>query len=501
MKLIRNGLIVGALIIFAAAFGRVRYVDNATKPSDTVVQESTVVDRGDILLTVSASGPIHAQQETPLLFLGVGRVATINVSEGQHVLKGQTIATLDTRTQQSALTNASLALEGARLALKAVTAAPRSADVASASAALGAAKAGLGAANVGYDPIRVRLAALQVEIAKNSAWQSQLRRDQAVSVANAPQPAILTQIYSLIYQLPADQRDQALQGLSAVLNAGALGSVNFGGSASAAEAQVRSTGYDIGIAQAQLSQTQNAHGDLGSIGAAQAAVVQAQTALDKLTEGADARTIAIAQAQIDQAQSAVDLADYNLARGVLTAPFDGVVGQLNLTIGEAAPLDKAAAILVDNSAYYVDIAVDEIDVSKVIQGQTVTLAFDSLPGVPIAGSVQRVADTSLEVGGVVTYAVRIGIDAGNPSLRAGMSATATITIDHLQNTLRIRNRFVRLDRKTGKASVIVKTAKGQFKEVPVTLGLRNETYSEVRSGLSEGDIVVVLPRDTNLLGL
>lgn len=501
MKLIRNVLIAGALLIFAAAFVRVRYVENVLKPSDTVIQESGTVDRGDIVLTVSASGPIHAQQELPLVFLGVGRVATVNVSEGQHVLKGQTIATLDTQAQQTALTNASLALEGSRVALKALTAEPRQADVASASAALSAAKAGLAAANVGYDPIRVRLAELQVELAKNAAWQSQLRRDQAVNAANAPQPEILTQIYGLIYQLPEPQRDQALRGLSEVLSATALGSVNFGVSPSVAEAQVRSTSYDVGIAQAQLAQSQNAHGDQGSIGAAQAAVVQAQTALDKLTQGADARSIAIAQAQVDAAQASVDLAQYHLSHGTLTAAFDGVVGKLNLTIGEPAPLDKAAAILVDDHAFYVDIAVDEIDVSKVAPGQKVALALDSLPGVPVAGSVERVANTSLDAAGVVTYVVRISLDPASQPLRAGMSATATITVSELHGVLRVRNRFVRLDRKTGKASVMVKSASGQFHEVPVTLGLRNETYSEVRGGLAEGDTVVVLPRDTNLLGL
>jgi hypothetical protein len=79
-----------------------------------------------------------------------------------------------------------------------------------------------------------------------------------------------------------------------------------------------------------------------------------------------------------------------------------------------------------------------------------------------------------------------------------MSATTTITVNQLTNVLRVRNRFVRLDRKTGRASVIVRQPDGKLREVDVTLGLRNETFSEVKRGLTDGDIVVVLPREVKL---
>jgi RND family efflux transporter MFP subunit len=493
-KAIRNVLLIGCLLILFAAYARFRYVEDVSQRETVLVQDSTVVERGDIILTVSASGPIRANQELPLVFLATGRIDTVNVEEGQHVLKGQTLATLDTRNQQAALTNAQLALDGARVTLKAFTAAPRDVDLQSAIAALNVAQANVKAAGVGgYDLIRVKLAQLQVEIAKNREWQAQLQRDQAVSLSGATF-TLPASIQDAINQLPENARNQ----INGFINQINQNQQAFLPSASDAEINIRSSAFDTQIAQSGVTQAQSARGDQVSLAQAQAAVSQAQAALEKLRAGPDDKTIAIAKAQVDASQVAVDLAQYALSRSTLVAPFDGMVTALNLTVGESAPVDRPALTLVDDSGFYVDIGIDELDIARIAPGQKVSFVFDALPGQVITGRVDRVASASVALAGVVTYPVHILLDP-NPALRAGLSTTATITVDQITNTLRVRNRFVKLDRKTGQASVTVRTADGQFKDVNVVLGLRNETWSEVKAGLAEGDTVVVLPRDTNLL--
>lgn len=494
-KAVRNTLLLGCLIILLAAYARVRYTQDIAQRETVAVQDSMNVERGDIVLTVSASGPVRANQELPLVFLATGRVATVNVVEGQHVLAGQTIATLDTLTQQSALTNAQLALNGARLTLSALTAAPRDVDLQSAQAALTVAQANVAAANVGgYDPIRVKLAQLQVEIAKNREWQAQLQRDQAKSYTGVGF-ALPPEIQKAINLLPEEARNQ----INAFITQLNSSQTAFLPSASDAEIAIRSSAFDVQVAQAGVTQAQSARGDQLSLAQAQAAVTQAQAALEKLKAGPDEKTLALARAQVDAAQVAVDAAAYSLSRSTLTAPFGGIVTALNLTVGEPAPTDRAALTLVDDSSYYLDIGIDELDVARVAPGQLVTLVFDALPGQVITGRVDRVAAASVELAGVVTYPVHILLDP-NPSLRAGLSTTATITVDKIENALRVRNRFVRLDRKTGQATVTVRQADGTFREIPIVLGLRNETWTEVKAGLNEGDTIVVLPRDTSLLG-
>ncbi len=494
-KAFRNVLLIGTLLVLLTAYIRVRYAADVAQRGVVQLQDSMKVERGEVLITVSASGAIRANQELPLVFLATGRVQTVNIIEGQRVLKGQTIATLDTKAQSNALANAKLALNNAKVALNAITAQPRDVDIQAATAALNTAKAQLEAAKVGgYDPVRVKLAQLQIEIAKNREWQAQLQRDQA---KNFKSNAIVlpANVQDIINQLPEEQRNQ-INGFINSLNSAGLA---FAPSVSDAEIGIRSASYDTQAAQSQLAQAQNARGDGVSIAQAQAAIVQAQTALDKLMEGADSLTIQIAQSQVDAAQAAVDLASYNISRSTLTAPFDGVVTRLALTVGENAPLDKAACTLVDDRGFYVDIGVDEIDVAKVAVGQKVNFLLDALPGEVITGTVDRVATASVDIGGVVTYPVHILIDP-NPRLRAGLSTTATITVKRLENTVRIRNRFIKLDRKTGRATVTLQMPDGKFRETEVTLGLRNETYSEIKAGVVEGDTIVVLPRENNLLG-
>ncbi len=498
-KRLRNLFVLGCIVILVVAFVRVRFLEPGSGEDNAAVEETSVVDRGDIVLTVGATGPAHAKTEVALAFPSTGDVAQVNVTEGSRVLKGQTLASLDTRTLQTALQNTQLAFNLQQVAYNSIVSTPRDVDLNAARAALDAAKAQLSASYIGgYDPLQVRIAELQLELAKNAAWQSQLQRDQAVAESNIAPPDIITQLYAQIWRLPPDQRNQALQVLALLTAPSALGS-SLLPSPKDAEAQVRKTGYDVQIAQAQLDESKSKHGDVGSVASAQLAVTSAQAALDKLLEGADPQSLAIAGAEMKAAQTAIDLAAYNLSRSTLLAPFDGVVAKINLTPGEPAPMDKPAVILLDDSSFYVDIPVDEVDIAKVAEGQPVTLAFDSLPGEIVTGRVSRIAQTALGVGDVVTYAVRVEIDAAGHAIRSGMSATATITVSQLKDALRVRNRFVRLDRKTGRATVIVRQASGSLREVVVTLGLRNETYSEVKAGLSEGDMVAVLPRELNLL--
>ncbi len=493
-KRLRNLFYFGAIAILIAAAVRVVYMRSSRAANSQNVLETTTVDRGEVVLTVSATGPILAQKEVALAFPAVGKVARVQVSVGQHVLAGQTLAALDTQAQETALQNARLALNAQRIAYNALVAAPRDLDLKSAEATLASARAQLGAANIGYDPLQVKLAELQVELSKNQLWQAQLNRDMAVANANAQQ-SVLGPLNAQIALLPEPQRSQAQALLAQLSGLGA----GFTASPRDAEAQVQSAEYSVKVAQAQLSQVRNQGGNLGSIAAAQLAITSSQTALDKLLEGPDANAIAIAEAQIRAAQAALDLAAYTLSRSTLVATFDGVVAQIDLVEGEPAPLDKPAILLIDDSRFHIDLPVDEVDIARVAPGQPVTLAFDSLPGEVIRGRVSRVAETALTIGDVVTYSVRVDVEPTGQPLRSGMSATATITVSELKDVLRIRNRFVRLDRKTGKASVTRKAPDGTLTEVDVKLGLRNEAFSEIVRGLAEGDVIVVLPR-SNLLG-
>jgi multidrug efflux pump subunit AcrA (membrane-fusion protein) len=76
-----------------------------------------------------------------------------------------------------------------------------------------------------------------------------------------------------------------------------------------------------------------------------------------------------------------------------------------------------------------------------------------------------------------------------------MNATARIIVSELNNVLTLENRFIRIDRTTQQAFVTVAREDGTFEEIPVTLGLRNDTTSQILSGLDDEQRVVLVPRN------
>ncbi len=217
--------------------------------------------------------------------------------------------------------------------------------------------------------------------------------------------------------------------------------------------------------------------------------------LKTLLEGPDAQDVAIAQAQVRQAQLSQLQAENNLANAQLTAPFDGVVSQLNVRQGELASTALPAVVLTDLGRFHMKVLVDEIDVRQVELGQPVRLRVDALPDTEIGGVVTEIAPTADDVGGVVAYEVTIVPDATDAPLRAGMSATAIITTAEVGDVVLLPNRYIQLDRENDRAFVY-KLVDGAPVLQEVELGLRNERVSQVLAGVQPGDEVALVTQSS-----
>lgn len=458
---LRNVLLVGLVLIVVA--GVIRVASATRQPTSTqtssATQDVTRVERGEVSLIVSATGSLKATQTVSLAFALTGKVTAINVAEGDHVRKGQTLATLDTTSATDTLLLAQAQVATQEIALRQITDKPRQVDVNVYQAALSVAQAQLKEASSGTSKLQTQINALKVESAKTQLWQTQLQRDASDQKKKELEsnPRTAQQANSL----PTDQQNNA---------------------------DIQASEYDVQIAQANLSASQSSGGSVSSIASAQAAVTSAQVALDNLLNGGDKDDVAKAQTQLQSARHALDSAKAALANTALVAPFDGVVAEINLHVGEAVP-SSDAVVLLDTSSFYVDVSVDETDIGQVAVGQPVTLTLDALPGVKVNGQVALIAPTSTTSGNVVTYTVRIAVDPAGQPLRSAMSATANIIVQRAENALRVPNRFISTDRSTGKAYASLRQADGTFKTVEVTVGVRNSTYSEIKSGLSEGDMI------------
>ena len=193
------------------------------------------------------------------------------------------------------------------------------------------------------------------------------------------------------------------------------------------------------------------------------------------------------ETQVTSAALALNKAQDALNGAKLTVPSDGVVITVNIEVGGSSGSGTAIAI-VNTSAMEVDAVVSESDVPQVEVGQQATVSVDALPDIEFSGTVTSVALTSQSSSGVVSYPVVIQITLPlGVQPRGGMSATATIITEQATDVLVVPNKAI------SGASTDSPTVKVVADDVvttrSVTLGLVGDSYTEVTSGLSYGEVV------------
>jgi HlyD family secretion protein len=409
--------------------------------------EKFVVRRDAISATVSATGSIAPEAEVTLTFELGGRVEEVFVEKGQMVETGDPLAKLETASLelQVAQARATLALNEAKLqqAMKEASAE----DIAAAEAELDSAKANYEKVKAGPNEEDLIVAKADMEKAAIAVQEAQAEYDK---VAWRP-------------------------GVSASPQAAAL--------------QQASIDYERAKASYQKAAQPPTESELKS---AWAQVVQAQTQLDKLRKNPATEDVAIAQAQVDQAQAQLEEAHLKLKEAVITAPFDSVVASLGAEVGEMVSSGTPMVVLVDVSNFHIDVEIDEIDISQIMERQGVLITLDALPDEEIAGYVEAIAPTASSAdGGVVSYVVTVAIEPTDALLRPGMSANTTITTDRKDDALIVPNRYIQIDRESGKMYVERLEEDGLASRVEIETGMRDELSSEVVAGLEEGDTVVL----------
>jgi multidrug efflux pump subunit AcrA (membrane-fusion protein) len=121
--------------------------------------------------------------------------------------------------------------------------------------------------------------------------------------------------------------------------------------------------------------------------------------------------------------------------------------------------------------------------------------------VTITGKVIAVASSATVTSGVVNYYATISLDQGNQALKEGMTSNATVVVSSANNVITVPN--LAITRLGGQAYVNV-YSNGQEVQTPIETGVVGDTYTEVTSGLTEGQQVVIptlrVPSGTNSRG-
>ena len=223
--------------------------------------------------------------------------------------------------------------------------------------------------------------------------------------------------------------------------------------------------------------------------------ITSQQDLDTLQSTRDQTRAACqaARAAADQARAQVGVAQAELALTVVRAPFSGVVADCSTEVGEwitpappGVPIPAVLDLIVPGSVY-VSAPIDEVDSQRVRVGQEVRLTVDSLPGQHLAGTLVRVAPyvvDLLEQNRTVEIEVDLTDTKVAATLLPGTSADVEVIIARREGVLRIPTSAIA---EGGKVLVL---ASGRLVERTVATGMRNWQFTEVKSGVERGELVV-----------
>ncbi len=191
----------------------------------------------------------------------------------------------------------------------------------------------------------------------------------------------------------------------------------------------------------------------------------------------------------------VEAAKATLERTVLTAPFDGIVAEVNGEIGEyltPSPPGIAtlpAVDLINMDSLYVAAPIDEIDAAQIRVGMAVRISLDAFPKRYFPGRVHSISPYVLEI---AKQARTVEIEAdfaphsAPDNLLAGYSADVEIIIDTRADTVRVPSEALMADGTV----YLFDPASHRISKKKITAGLANWKFTEISAGLAPGEQVV-----------
>ena len=252
--------------------------------------------------------------------------------------------------------------------------------------------------------------------------------------------------------------------------------------------------------QAERTLTTLAAGTVTAINVQEGGVVNKddivlQISGEDLTEAIQsaAETLRSAELNMDNLQEAMN--NYTV-----TSPISGTIIEKNAKAGDALTAGADLCTIYDLSYLVMVINVDELQVSDVSVGQSVQVTADAVPDKTYTGTVTRVSMKGSSNGGTTTYPVTVRIDE-TEGLRPGMNANAEIVIAEAGNALAVPNAaivrggyvLVTKDSPSAANADPDMTAPEGYVYVPVKIGVSDDDYTQIISGVTGNDTVAYDP--------
>lgn len=197
------------------------------------------------------------------------------------------------------------------------------------------------------------------------------------------------------------------------------------------------------------------------------------------------------EASLAQARANYESAVDSLNDADVKAQIDGVVGEVNVSVGNTVSTQTSAVTIVDMQPVKLSFGVTDRVINQLHIGSAATVTISSVTDVPYSASVTSISPTADAQSGL--YTVEAQIDNEDLRIKPGMFAMARLAVDHHEDTIALPLDAV--IEENNKSYVYVVDKDLTVHQQTVTTDLRNDEFIEVTGGLSVGDVIVVVGQD------
>ncbi|TAK12734.1 MAG: efflux RND transporter periplasmic adaptor subunit [Anaerolineae bacterium] len=414
------------------------------------------VESGVLEQTIDATGNIRAAQAVSLTWPTSGIVDSVLVQEGQVVERGQSLATLAQDSLPASLLLAQADYLEAKTALEDFYNSFSGLALVEAQKAVSDARVAYEDAHYAYESLFGVPNDLSVEDAHAQVIliQDQLDRAQREYDKYANKPLDNPNRIHAVQALAdvQDRYDDAVRTYNALI-----------GNAS-----------DITVAAAQSEML-----------VAEQVLKDAQAEYERLLAGPTAEETAAAEAQLLAAES-------TLKQAIVEAPFGGRIALALPESGDYVQTGDVAFEIIDDTHYYVDVSVNELDIHEVEVGQAATIVLDAFQERTYEAEVVKVGAIGQDSSGIISYSVVVELLAPDETVRPGMTSTVSITVSESVETLLVPNEAVRLE---GEEYVVYVLELGSgLNPILVEIGASSSEFTQILGGeLQAGDMIALNP--------
>lgn len=452
--------------------------------SKDVLTEEAKIDT--LVRTIDVTGKVVPSDEVDLGFATAGRVNSISVKEGQKVVRGQVLATLDSSEVDANLRQAVAERNVSETELNS-----------NSSGKLLSAK---------RDAFNAVQKALNVSITQKTNIES------LFDESNSGKPRLKYTVRDYFFQQTIMQQRSDIQILLqnwsnevSVLNNENVSRTDL---EKATKNLSQISSYFSNLSKSLVDTPTTISVTEEDLATYRATITSSRTAIDNVIVDVSVaqETLRSANSEIPLQEAKVVAASANIDKYqsqknnyAIIAPFDGTVVSVEASVGETVGANEPIISLITNSDLSVEVFVPEVYMRDLEVGDQARVRFEAFGDDYVVGAtVSYVEERGVERNGVVTYKTNLVLAIDSPDIKTGMTALIEIDTLVVENVLLIPKSSTKIseevisDVNQVKAKVRVLNERGKVEEKEITIG-RSDSKGlvEVVSGLSAVEKVVV----------